>query len=130
MACVHGGVDVGGFDCLGHYTMVCRNYHKLDCTKYADYSIVQHGQQFPCKTMKEKDIYPLTIVADRYAGAYSGGLCLAFNLYPHEVPSAIFGGGTEAMEFWKDGGEHEKYIIGKAHRPDTAGYRLREKLQK
>lgn len=45
-------------------------------------------------------IYPLTLVADRYDGAYSGGRFTAWNLFAQEVPEAIDGGDVECMDFW------------------------------
>ena len=32
-----------------------------------------------------KDIYPLTVVEDRYGGCYSKGIYLAFNLYGGDI---------------------------------------------
>lgn len=32
------------------------------------------------------ELYPLTIIKDRYSGVYSGGKWLAFNLDPEEIP--------------------------------------------
>lgn len=36
-------------------------------------------------------IYPLTIIADRYDGTYSGGKYLAFNMDFDEMPEEIIG---------------------------------------
>lgn len=38
-----------------------------------------------------KNIYPLTIIRDRYCGSYSGGTYVAFNLESPEVPKEVFG---------------------------------------
>lgn len=38
------------------------------------------------KPFIEDEIYPLTIISDRYTGAYSGGEYLAFNLDFDEIP--------------------------------------------
>ena len=35
----------------------------------------------------ENELYPVTIVTDRYGGTYSKGGWLAFNLPPNELPS-------------------------------------------
>jgi len=44
--------------------------------------------------------YPLTIIADRYDGTYSGGGWLAFPLYCDEIPSAVDGYDEECAAFW------------------------------
>ena len=48
----------------------------------------------------EDEIYPLTIVSDRYNGTYSGGAYLAFNLDADEVPDAIFSDDVRCHRFW------------------------------
>ena len=47
------------------------------------------------------NIYPLTIIRDRYSGSYSGGTYVAFNLEAHKVPAEVFGDDCTAMRFWK-----------------------------
>lgn len=46
--------------------------------------------------------YPLTVVMDRYSGTYSGGYFTAWNKYPVEIPSSIYGSDNVAMVFWDD----------------------------
>lgn len=48
------------------------------------------------------DIYPLTIVQDRYTGAYSGGRWLAFNLDPWDIPEDPWMDDVSAGYFWED----------------------------
>lgn len=45
-------------------------------------------------------IYPLTIVADKYGGVYSGGKFLAFNCLPNEVPKDINEDFPYCRNFW------------------------------
>lgn len=45
-------------------------------------------------------IYPLTIIHDRYAGTYSGGLFTAWNLYPNSIPSEICDDDSTCAFFW------------------------------
>ena len=71
------------------------------------------------------DIYPLTVVVDRYMGVYSEGIFLAFNMKPHEVPEALSGGDDEAAEFWLE--EHD-YPIGKGYSMTDAILDLAHKL--
>lgn len=52
------------------------------------------------KDFMEDEIYPLTIIADRYNGAYSGGSYTAWNLYPHDVPGCVYGDDCECHRFW------------------------------
>lgn len=46
------------------------------------------------------DIRPLTIIADRYNGGYSGGKFVAFNLEFKDVPESVYGGDIECGFFW------------------------------
>ena len=75
------------------------------------------------------DIYPLTIVKDRYGGAYSEGQYLAFNLYPGSIPDAVGGGDMEEDAFWRENGEHTKFLIGKGYTPDSALLDLAQKIE-
>ena len=52
------------------------------------------------KEFMEDEIYPLTITADRYTGAYSGGKFIAWNLDADEVPEAIYYDDCGCHEFW------------------------------
>ena len=68
---------------------------------------------------KDKHVYPLTIINDRYGGLYSGAHYLAFNLEPWDVPRGIsWGGDVDCAEFW--GEESVQYIIGKGDTPEEA----------
>ena len=49
--------------------------------------------------MANNNIYPLTIIHDRYGGSYSGGTYVAFNLEAHKVPAEVFGDDCTAMRF-------------------------------
>lgn len=65
-----------------------------------------------------KDIYPCTIIKDRYNGTYSGGPWLAFNLYPEDIPKEIGAGDTEEMNyFWR---EFLPVVIGLGLTPNAA----------
>lgn len=52
------------------------------------------------KDFIEDEIYPLTITADRYTGAYSGGNFIAWNLDADEVPEGIYSDDCGCHEFW------------------------------
>lgn len=52
--------------------------------------------------MDRNKIYPLTVVCDRYGGAYSGGRYTAWNLDHYNVPDSIHGDDMTCMEFWED----------------------------
>lgn len=54
------------------------------------------------KVFMEDEIYPLTITADRYTGAYSGGAFIAWNLDADEIPEAIYYDDCGCHEFWLD----------------------------
>ena len=80
--------------------------------------------------MKEVDeVYPVTIIDDRYGGCYSGGKYLAFNVEPWDVPKGVsWGGDVDCAEFWAD--EAPKYVIGKGNTPNEAYRNLVEKIQR
>jgi len=46
------------------------------------------------------NIYPLTVIADRYTGTYSGGEYLAFNLNFDEIPSDVTGDDVACSNFF------------------------------
>lgn len=48
-----------------------------------------------------KEIYPLTIISDRYCGAYSGGQFLAWNMDHDTIPDEVKGADIPCMEFWE-----------------------------
>lgn len=58
----------------------------------------------------EEKIYPLTVVADRYNGTYSGGRFLAFNLDSYDVPTEIHEDDVTCMNFWYN---EPSIIVGK-----------------
>ena len=58
------------------------------------------------------DLYPITIVEDRYNGTYSGGKWIAFNCYPWQVPEDIFDDDVSCCEFWSRHKKHIRYGVG------------------
>lgn len=76
--------------------------------------------------MKIKDVYPLTIVADRYSGTYSGGAYLAFNCETEYVPRKIADNDSSTSEFWNN----STLTIGKGNTPNEALEDLANKLKK
>ena len=63
-----------------------------------------------------RDLYPITVIADRYTGAYSGALWTAFNLRQGQIPEGVDDGDPECMEFWDNYTEP----VGKGNTPDDA----------
>lgn len=53
-------------------------------------------------TVKRFQIYPLTIVADRYSGTYSGAIFTVWNEDYHNLPHEIDGSDVDCMRFWDD----------------------------
>ena len=72
-----------------------------------------------------KEIYPLTIIMDRYGGCYSGGRYLAFNLDHYNIPDSIGGNDGDEMVFWASNIEYE---IGKGDTPQSAFDDLKTKI--
>ena len=58
------------------------------------------------------DIYPLTIICDRYDGTYSGAKYLAFNLHHDCIPYGVNGDDIECFDFWR---EKHNFPIGKGN---------------
>lgn len=75
------------------------------------------------KTKDDMDIYPLTIIRDRYCSPDY----LAFNLEAWDVPRAINDDGLDYDDFWTY--EASNYIIGKGESPQEALADLKAKLQ-
>lgn len=73
-------------------------------------------------------IYPLTMISDRYSGAYSGARYLAFNVDFHDMPDEVGGGDTEEEDFWILSGTYKEYKIGKGNTPNDAYYDLYRQL--
>ena len=58
------------------------------------------------------EIYPLTVILDRYNGVYSGAKYLAFNLYPDCVPCDVLGDDMDCPDFWA---KKHSFPIGKGN---------------
>jgi len=74
--------------------------------------------------MRDTDLYPVTIVLDRYTGSYSEGIWLAFNKEPEDIPEGIFESDVLCFEFWQD----YQGIVGKGSSPEEALKDLESKL--
>lgn len=74
------------------------------------------------------DIFPLTIVKDRYMGVYSGGLFTAWHMYSEYVPEEIGDDDCTAFDFWNN--DSKEYIIGIGKTPDDAVRDLYLKLKR
>lgn len=57
------------------------------------------------------DIYPLTIIRDRYGGTYSGGKYTAWNVKHYEIPKRIDGDDMDCQKAWQDL-RNVKYPVG------------------
>ncbi len=64
----------------------------------------------------EFNVYPLTIVCDRYTGCYSGGEFTAWNLYPDDIPEGIYGDDVGCSSFFS----HTKIVYGRGKTPNDA----------
>lgn len=74
--------------------------------------------------MNKIDIYPLTIVCDRYTGVYSGGRYTAWNLQPYAVPEEIYSDDCSCADFWLD----NDLVVGLGDSPESAAFDLFCKL--
>lgn len=71
------------------------------------------------------ELYPLTIIKDRYGGVYSGGQYTAWNLEPQEIPTQIFYDDVSCYGFWLE----NKVPVGKGDTPQEAIKKLQELLE-
>ena len=71
------------------------------------------------------DIYPLTIVRDRYRGTYSGGKYTAWNLRPDEVPAQIFWDDCGCADFF----DSTEKLYGRGATPEEAIKDLEKRLE-
>lgn len=55
-----------------------------------------------CGEIHTYHIYPLTIIVDRYKGAYSEGLFTVWNEYPENIPTDIYSDDCTCHDFWND----------------------------
>lgn len=62
--------------------------------------------------LRSEDIYPLTIVRDRYNGCYTGGRYLAFNLDPWQIPRSVDGDDGDCQDFALKWSESEPVRCG------------------
>lgn len=77
-----------------------------------------------------KNLYPLTIVMDRYTGVYSGGRFTAWNLNPDEIPEEICWGHSSALEIFRDIRNGKRNIVyGIGGTPDEAAMDLYMKIK-
>jgi hypothetical protein len=68
---------------------------------------------------------PLTIVADRYTGAYSGGKFVAYPVEFDEIPPDVDGDDVDCATFW---GEEHPWPVGRGETPEEAFQDLKEKM--
>ena len=70
--------------------------------------------------MSGTNLYPVTIVTDKFEGEYSGARYLAFALEPQHIPKHINGSPQEAAQFWQQLEMRRHLHIGKGLMPDLA----------
>jgi len=70
-----------------------------------------------------ENLYPLTIITDRYHGTYSGGEYLAFPLLHTQIPAAVCGNDSECLSYWQTE-DRLDYLIGKGNSPSNAIHNL------
>lgn len=66
--------------------------------------------------MTDNEIYPLTVIKDRYRGTYSGGKYLAFNLDFNEIPEDVIGSDVPCRQFFYE----TDLVYGKGSTVDEA----------
>lgn len=76
--------------------------------------------------LMEEELYPVTIIMDRYSGTYSGAYWLAFNLDYNEIPEAVCGSDLDCLNFWQI--EGKDMVVGKGACPEEAYEDLNKKV--
>ena len=71
------------------------------------------------------EIYPLTIINDRYTGAYSGGEFTAWNMDYYEIPTEPAEDDVTCMLFWGT----TKIPVGRGETPQEAVEDLKRRLE-
>lgn len=71
------------------------------------------------------EIYPLTIISDRYGGAYSGGDFTAWNMDYYEIPKEPDEDDVACMLFW----DATDIVVGRGDTPQEAVDDLRQRLE-
>lgn len=81
------------------------------------------------ESLAKGHIYPVTIIADRYTGSYSGAKWLAFQLDEGDIPADISGGDPDCESFWRS---HSDLLlpVGKGETPNEALEDLKDKAKK
>ena len=72
------------------------------------------------------DIYPCTIVADRYNGSFSGAPWIAYRLSYFELPDELDAGDGECHDYWA---KEDKSLIGFGQTPQEAYNDLKKKVK-
>lgn len=86
------------------------------CKHKGDTTYCFHGGRYEPIEKGESDIYPLTIIKDRYMGTYSGGKYLAFNLDFDEIPEDVIGSDVPCRQFFYE----TDLVYGKGSTVDEA----------
>ena len=71
------------------------------------------------------EIYPLTIINDRYMGTYSGGEFTAWNMAYYGIPTEPAEDDVTCMWFW----ETTKIPVGRGKTPQEAVKDLKRRLE-
>ena len=71
------------------------------------------------------EIYPLTIVSDRYGGTYSGGDFTAWNMDYYEIPTDPAEDDVTCMMFW----DTTDIVVGRGATPQEAVDDLKRRLE-
>ena len=71
------------------------------------------------------EIYPLTIINDRYTGTYSGGIFTAWNMDYYEIPKDPDEDDVACMLFWAK----TDIIVGRGETPQEAVDDLKRRLE-
>lgn len=77
------------------------------------------NKEIQLENLEKGEIYPVTIIKDRYSGTYSNAQWLALQADSSQVPDEIGSDDGDEMNFWRAHKDSE-LPIGKGKTPDEA----------
>ena len=100
---------------ISSLTQIIRDNKIKDYEYEREKALVERRSKMSEYELAQEDIYPLTVIRDRYNGTYSGASYLAFNLDSNLVPSEVHDSDVPCSYFW-DLIDEGNFVEGKVAR--------------
>lgn len=82
-----------------------------------------------CEYIKDINIYPLTMIMDRYNGAYSNAKYTAWNLDSDDIPDGPNSEDIECLHFWEEIKRERTICVGRGETPNDALLDLNKQIK-